>query len=84
MFALHVGDGLLEKLAVQVKADGGDVAALLGAEQVARSADFQVAHGYFESGTQFRVLFDGGDALAGVFRSGGGPGQHEVGVRAVP
>lgn len=64
--ALHVGDGLLEKLAVQVKADSGNVAALLGAQQVARAAYFQVPHGYLEAGTQLRVLLDGGDALAGV------------------
>lgn len=79
-FALHLGDGLLEKLAIQVKAYGGDVAALLGSQQVARTAYFQVPHGNFEAGTQFRILFDGGDAFAGVSRGGGGSGEHEVGV----
>ena len=42
------------------------MAALLGAEQVAGAADFEVAHGDFEAGAERGVLLDGVDALAGV------------------
>ena len=42
--ALQVGDGLGQQLAVQLEADGGDVARLLVAEQVAGAAQLEVAH----------------------------------------
>ena len=42
--------GLLQQAAVQLVTDGGDVPALLSAKDVARAADFQVAHGDLETG----------------------------------
>lgn len=59
------------------------MAALLGAEEVAGSADFEVAHGDFEAGAEFGVLFDGGDAFSGVSGGEGVPREEEVGVGAV-
>ena len=57
---------MLEQLAVKLEAHGGDVPALLRAEEVARAADFQIAHGDLEAAAQRRVLLDGAHALAGV------------------
>ena len=50
LFAFQAVDGLAEELAVEVEADLGDVAGLLGAEEVAGAADLEVAHGDFEAG----------------------------------
>lgn len=80
--ALKFGGGGLEHLAIQVKADGGDVTGLLGAEEVAGAADFEVAHGDFEAGAECRVLFDGVDAFAGVAAGHEVARDHEVGVGA--
>lgn len=65
-FPLQALNGLPQQLAVELEADGGDMAALLGAEQVAGAADFKVAHGYFEAAAQLGVLLDGRRAFAGV------------------
>ena len=46
-FSLERVDGALEELAVEVEADGGDLARLLRAEDVAGAADLEVAHGDF-------------------------------------
>ena len=45
-------DALFEELAIKLETDGGDVAALLRAEQVARAANFQVAHGDFKAAAE--------------------------------
>ena len=50
--ALHLGHRLLEDAGVRVEADRGDVAVLLGAEQVAGAADLQVAHRDLEARAQ--------------------------------
>ena len=42
------------------------MAALLGAEDVARAANLEVAHGNLESAAKLRVLLQRADALAGV------------------
>src|SRR5439155_14974677 len=65
LLALERADALFEQLAVKFEADRRDVPALLGAEQIARAANFQVAHGDFEPAAQRRVLFDGADPFAG-------------------
>ena len=49
---------VLQQLAVQLVADRRDVAALLGAEDVAGAADLQVAHGDLEAGPQLGELLD--------------------------
>ena len=52
LFALERGDALLEQLAVKLEAHGRDVPALLRAEQVARAADLEVAHGNLEAAAE--------------------------------
>ncbi len=73
-------DGFFEDAAVEVEADGGDVAGLFGAEEVACAAYFQVAHGDFEAAAEFAVLADGGGAFAGLARAHHGGREEEVGV----
>ena len=51
-FPFKAGHGALEQLAIQPEADGGDVAALGCAEQVARAADLEVAQGQVEAGAE--------------------------------
>src|SRR2546430_10330440 len=60
-----------------------NVTALLGAEQVARAADFQVAHGDFEAAAQRGVLFDGADPFAGVGQQTRVARQQQVRVSLV-
>ncbi len=56
--ALQLGDHLVDHLAVQVVADGGDVARLAGAEQVAGAPDLEVAHGDLEAAAELGGLTD--------------------------
>ena len=56
-------DSFLEQFAVHFKTNAGNVAMLLRTKQIAGSADFQVAHGNLEAGTEFRKLFHGLQAL---------------------
>ena len=58
VLALQLPDRLGDDLAVEVEADGGDVAGLLGAEQVAGAADLEVAHGDLETRAQVGGLAD--------------------------
>ena len=60
---LEALDGVGEQAHVEVEADGADVAALLGAEEVAGAADLEVAQGDLEAGAQLRRLEDGLQAL---------------------
>ena len=50
--ALGPGDGLIQQLDVEVVAHGLHVAVLAVAQQVARAADLQVAHGDAEAGAE--------------------------------
>ena len=43
-FTFQLRDGLLQKLTVKIEPNGDDVAALGGAEDAARAANFEVAH----------------------------------------
>ncbi len=61
----ELGDGALEHLAVEVEADGFDVAVLLAAEHVAGAAKFKVEGGDAEAGAKFAEFFHGGEAFAG-------------------
>ncbi len=56
--ALHLGDRLGDHLAVQVVSDRGDVTRLRLAEQVAGTADLEVAHRDPEAGTELGRLAD--------------------------
>src|SRR5207253_4354400 len=50
--------GLLEEPGIELEADRGDVAMLLGAEDVPRATDLQVVHGDLEPGTQLARFED--------------------------
>src|SRR5205823_494083 len=65
-FAFERTDALLEELAIKIETDGGDVAALLCTQEIARAPNFQVAHGDFKTAAEARVLFDRADALPDV------------------
>ena len=52
----ELGDGLVQHLDVELEAERGDVAGLLGAEQVAGAADLEVAHRDREAGAELGVV----------------------------
>ena len=54
-----------------------------GAEQIARAANFEVAHGDFEAAAERGVLFDGADAFAGVGEQAGVARQQQISVGLV-
>ena len=64
-FAALLKHGFFQKLQVHIVADAHHVARLLGAEQIARAANFKVAHRDAEARAELRVLADGGEALGG-------------------
>ena len=64
--ALHLGDRLGHHLAVQVVADRGDVTGLCLAEQVAGTADLEVAHGDLEARAELGRLADRLEPLVGL------------------
>src|ERR1017187_1832021 len=78
--ALEAGDAFLEQLAVEVEADGGDVAALFRAEDVARAANLQVAHGDFKPAAEGRILLDRADSFARALDEVHVAWQENVGV----
>ena len=78
--ALHAVDALLEHLAIHVESDSGDVTALLGAEEIARAADLQIAQGDFESAAETGVLLDRIHPFARIARCHGIPGKQQIGV----
>ena len=69
---LELGHRLGDHLAVEVVAHCGDVARLALAEEVARAADLEVAHGDPEARPELGGLTDGPQALVGLL------GQHPV------
>src|SRR5713226_1963375 len=81
--ALELGDGALEHLAVEVEADGFDVAVLLAAEHVAGAAKFEVEGGDAEACAEFAELFHGGQAFAGDVGERGFGRNQEIGVGAL-
>ena len=52
----ELGHGLVQHLDVELEAERGDVARLLGAEQVAGAADLEVAHRDLEAGAELGVV----------------------------
>ena len=54
--ARELGDDLVQHLDVELEAERGDVAGLLGAEQVAGAADLEVAHRDREPGAELGVV----------------------------
>ena len=75
--------GVFQQLAVQLVADGGDVAALLRAEDVAGPADFQVAQGDLEAGAQLGELLDRLEPPGGVRRDAAVAVEQQVGIGPV-
>ena len=59
ILAFHFADRAIQHLGVELEADGLDVAALLAAQQVAGSAQFQIESGNFEAGAQIGKFFQG-------------------------
>src|ERR1043166_2813704 len=57
--AAHPLDRLLQKLAVQLVSDRGNVAGLLRSEDVPRPANLEIAHGDPKTGAQFAELLNG-------------------------
>ena len=74
---------LLEQLAIQIEADHHDVATLRCAENAARAANLQIAHGDAKTRAERAVLLDGTDSSA---RSADGhhfSREHEIRVSLV-
>ena len=53
---LQTVDGLLQHLAISCKANAHNMPVLLTAEEIARAANFQIAHGNLKAGTQLRKI----------------------------
>ncbi len=79
-FALGPGDGLPQHLDIEVVAHGLHVAVLAVAQQTARAANLQIAHGDAEAGAEGCELPDGGKPLLGDVGEGLVPPEGEVGV----
>ena len=79
-FALGPGDGLIQHLDIEVIAHGLHVAVLAVAQQAARPANLQIAHGDAEAGAERRELPDGGEPFLSNVREGLVPAEREVGV----
>ncbi len=69
-----------QHLGEQVEAHRAHVAALLGAQQAARAADLQVAHGNAHAAAQLGVLAERGKARHRFLGKGDVVGEQEVGV----
>lgn len=59
LFAARVRDGLGEHRREQVEAHGAHVAALLGAQDAARTANLEVLHRHLHAASQVGELADG-------------------------
>ena len=62
--ALHLADRAVEHLSVELEADGLDMSALLSAQQIARSAQFEIEGRNFEAGAQVGKFFQRSQAPA--------------------
>ncbi|CDE94401.1 unknown [Acidaminococcus sp. CAG:542] len=60
-------DGLFQQPAVQVETHSGNLAVLFRPQQVPGAPDFQIPHGDFEPGPQFRKVPDGLEPFLGHF-----------------
>ena len=80
LLALQFPHRFAEQLGVEVKADFLDVAALVCAENVARAANFEVAHGDAEARAQFRRFENCLQAHLGGLSDAASAGGKQVGV----
>ena len=78
----QLGDRTLEHLQVHLEADRGDGAVLLGAEQVPRTADLEVAQGDLETLAQLVKPRDHVQALVSLFGQRSARVVEKVGVGA--
>jgi hypothetical protein len=69
--------------AVHFIPDSGDVSGLLTAKEIARAADFQIAHGDAEAGAQLAEFFDGFEAFGCLAQDGTIGGQEQITIGAV-
>ena len=79
--ARELGDRLAEQLDVELEPERRDMARLLGAQEVARAADLEVAHRDREAGAELGVVGKGREAGARFRRQLGRVRIEEVGVR---
>ncbi len=82
LLAAQFMHGFFEEADVHIEADGGDVAVLLAAQDVAGSAEFEIEGGDFEASAEVAEFFQSGEALAGDFAEFGVCGNEEIGVGA--
>ncbi len=79
----QAADGICQQAGVEVKADGGNLAVLAHAQDVAGAADFEVAHGNGIAGAKLGVFGDGFEALAALNGGRAAAVAEEVGVGAL-
>ena len=72
---------MFEQLTIHLETNGGDVAALFGAEQIARATNFQIAHRDFEAAAEAGILFNGANAFARLGEQRGVARQQNICVR---
>ena len=77
---LQLLNRLVQDFLVRLKADVGDEARLLAAEQVARAPDVQISHGDLEARAEVREFFDGFQPLAGLLRERAHGRREQVAV----
>ena len=81
--AAQLGDRLGQQIAVELEADGGDVARLLVAEQAAGTAQLEVAQGDAVARAELGVVGERREARSRLLRELAAVRIHEVGVRGV-
>jgi len=74
---------VFEEAAIHLIADGGDVAGLFSAQEIACAADFEVAHGDLKASAEHAELFDGHEAFAGNIGELAIFGEDEVAIGAM-
>ena len=81
-FTFLQADRFIQKLQIEIVADGFHLAMLLRAEEISGAAQLEIAHGDLEAGTEFGKFADRGKALLGDFGEDFIACKREVGVGA--
>src|SRR2546422_3169383 len=79
-FALHLADGAVKHLGVELKSDGFDVAALLSAQEIAGTAQLEIERGDLEARSQIGKLFQRSQPAAGDGRQLNFGRNQEIGI----
>ena len=66
-FAAFLQHGFIQKLQIHIIANAHHVTGLLGTQQVACTANFQIPHGDFKAGAKFRKVPDGSQTFLSHF-----------------